>query len=60
MQVEVFYISPLFVLSKYQNQGIGYVTIKKVIDEHPEATEWRLDTIKQEAGNCHLYENADL
>ncbi len=51
-----FYISPIFVLPKYQNQGIGYVAIQKAFSLYPDAKVWKLDTILQEPGNCHLYE----
>ena len=51
-----FYIGPLFVLPKYQNQGIGYVAIQKAFALYPEVRVWKLDTILQESGNCHLYE----
>ena len=51
-----FYISPLFVLPKYQNQGIGYVAIQKAFALYPDIKVWKLDTILQESGNCHLYE----
>ena len=50
------FISPLFVLPKYQNRGIGYATIMKAFEMYPEVTTWKLDTILQEPGNCHLYE----
>lgn len=50
------FISPIFILPKYQNQGFGYVAIQKAFEMYPEATEWRLDTIKEEPLNCHLYE----
>lgn len=50
------YISPLFILPRFQNRGIAQAAVKKVFDLYPEATVWRLDTIKQEIGNCHLYE----
>lgn len=49
-------ISPLFILPKFQNQGIGYAAIQKVFEQYPQAKTWSLDTIKQEEGNCHLYE----
>lgn len=49
-------ISPLFILPEFQNQGIGYATIVKVFEQYPQAKIWTLDTIKQEAGNCYLYE----
>ena len=51
-----FYISPIFILPQYQNQGIGYVAIQKAFALYPEATVWKLDTILQESANCHLYE----
>ena len=51
-----FYISPLFILPKYQNQGIGYVAIQKAFILYPDVKVWKLDTILQEPGNCHLYE----
>lgn len=30
--------------------------IEQLFDIYPNTIEWRLDTIKQETGNCHLYE----
>lgn len=53
---EVHTISPIFILPKYQNGGIGYVAIQKAFAMHPDAKCWCLDTILQEPGNCHLYE----
>ena len=53
---DILYISPLFILPEFQNRGIGQTAIKKVFDLYPDAVAWRLDTIKQEEGNCHLYE----
>ncbi len=53
---EISFISPLFIRPKYQNQGIGYVAIQKAFEMFPEVKIWKLDTIKQEARNCHLYE----
>lgn len=53
---DISYISPIFVRPKYQNQGIGYVAILKAFELLPEAKTWKLDTILQEKGNCHLYE----
>ena len=52
----VKYISPIFILPEYQNQGIGQEVIQKLFELYPNTLTWRLDTIKQEAGNCHLYE----
>lgn len=53
---EVSFISPIFVLPKYQNQGIAYTAIQKVFKMYPDVKTWKLDTILQEKGNCHLYE----
>ncbi len=50
------FISPIFVLPRYQNQGIGYAAIQKAFEMYPEVTTWKLETILQEKGNCHLYE----
>ena len=55
-QPVLFYISPIFILPKYQNQGIGYVAIQKVFLLYPDVKVWKLDTILQEPRNCHLYE----
>ena len=49
-------ISPLFVLPAYQNQGIGFRTINMLFEMYEDAALWRLSTIKEEQGNCHLYE----
>ena len=51
-----FRISPLFVLPAYQGLGIGCTAIRQAFALHPEARCWRLETIKEEPGNCHLYE----
>lgn len=53
---DCLYISPIFILPKYQNQGIGYVAIQKAFELYPNTKVWKLDTILQETGNCHLYE----
>ncbi len=50
------YISPIFILPKYQNHGIGFVAIQKAFMLYPNAKVWKLDTILQESANCHLYE----
>ena len=53
---DCLYISPLFILPKYQNQGVGYVALQKAFILYPDVKVWKLDTILQEPGNCHLYE----
>ena len=52
----VNWISPIFIIPKFQNKGIASTVIKQLFDIYPNTIEWRLDTIKQETGNCHLYE----
>jgi len=49
-------ISPLFILPACQNRGFGYATIVALFAAYPQADLWQLSTIKQEKGNCHLYE----
>ena len=51
------YISPVFVLPEFQNKGIGRRAIDTVVELYPDTILWKLDTIQQEAGNCHLYES---
>ena len=48
-------ISPLFVLPEYQNKGIAQRAIIEAEKIHGN-TNWELDTILQEKGNCYLYE----
>lgn len=48
-------ISPLFVLPEFHNKGIAQKTIIEVEKIHGD-TNWELDTILQEKGNCYLYE----
>ena len=50
------FISPIFILPKYQNCGIGYAAIQKVFSLYPDVKTWKLETILQEKLNCHLYE----
>ncbi|MCR5427645.1 MAG: GNAT family N-acetyltransferase [Lachnospiraceae bacterium] len=53
---KVSYISPIFILPRYQNRGIGYAAIQKSFAMFPEVKCWKLETILQEKLNCHLYE----
>lgn len=53
---DVRYISPIFLLPRFQNQGIGYCVLQEIFKKYNEVITWKLDTIKQEQGNCHLYE----
>ena len=52
----VSWISPLFIIPAFQGKGIAQRVIHKVFSLYPETITWKLDTIKQENGNCHLYE----
>lgn len=52
----VNWISPVFIIPEFQNKGIAQKVIYKVFEMYPETLVWKLATIKQEAGNCHLYE----
>ena len=52
----VSFISPLFVLPEFQNQGVGYIAINKAFEMYPDVKVWKLETILQEPANCHLYE----
>ena len=48
-------IAPLYILPKFQNNGYAQLAIKEVEKIHGE-DDWKLDTILEEKGNCHLYE----
>ncbi len=52
----VNWISPIFVIPKFQGKGIAQKVIQKVFELYPDTLTWKLDTIKQEPGNCYLYE----
>lgn len=49
-------IAPLFILPQWQNKRFAQQAIKMVFELYKETKIWKLDTIKQEPGNCHLYE----
>ncbi len=49
-------ISPIFILPKFQGNGIAQNAMKIAESLYPDATKWVLDTIKQEDRNCYLYE----
>ena len=48
-------ISPLFVLPEFRGMGVAQASIRAAEAIHG-SDNWRLDTILQEKGNCHLYE----
>lgn len=48
-------ISPIFIMPEYRNKGYAQSAIREAEHIHGER-HWKLDTILQEKGNCHLYE----
>ena len=48
-------ISPVFVVPEYRNRGLAQKAIKLVEEKHG-CSDWELDTILKEKGNCYLYE----
>lgn len=48
-------ISPIFILPAFQGRGIAQGAIREAERLHGD-TDWELDTILEEPGNCHLYE----
>ena len=48
-------IAPIFIMPTYQNRGLAQQAIIEAERIHGNQS-WLLDTIMQEAGNCHLYE----
>lgn len=49
-------LARLFVLKEFQNKGVAQNAIKIAENLFPDYKRWRLDTIKEEKNNCHLYE----
>ncbi len=48
-------ISPVFVMPEYRNKGYAQKAMQLAEEIHG-SSNWELDTILQEKGNCHLYE----
>ena len=48
-------ISPIFIMEEYRNKGYAQIAIHLVEDIHGKSN-WELDTILQEKGNCYFYE----
>ena len=46
----------MFVLKEFQNRGIAQQAIRNAENLFPGNKRWRLNTIKEEKNNCHLYE----
>lgn len=49
-------LKQIYILPKYQGNGYAQQAIVMIESLYPEAKHWELDTIKQEAKLCHLYE----
>lgn len=48
-------ISPIFIVPEYRNRGYAQKAIQLAEEIHG-SSDWELDTILQEKGNCYLYE----
>lgn len=48
-------ISPIFIMPEHRNNGLAQAAIKMAEQIHGHSN-WELDTILEENGNCHLYE----
>ena len=52
----IMWISPIFILPKFQDLGVGKAAVLKLFEMWDKTTTWRLSTIKEEERNCHFYE----
>lgn len=52
----IAYLANIFVLRPFRNQGVAQQAILAAEGLYPDCNIWRLDTIKQEKKNCHVYE----
>lgn len=50
------FISPIFILPRFQNGGVGKIVMDQLFALYPDTKTWALDTIRQDARNCHFYE----
>lgn len=48
-------ISPIFIMQEYRNKGFAQKAMQLAEEIHG-CSDWELDTILQETGNCYLYE----
>ncbi len=49
-------VSPIFILPAFQGKGYAQAAMGALEEMYPHAEAWRLDTIREEAKLCHLYE----
>ncbi len=47
-------VAPIFILKKFRNRGLAQQPFWKIEKLHGRVA-WKLDTLLQEEGNCHLY-----
>ena len=52
----IMWISPIFILPKFQDLGVGSSSILKLFEIWDKTHVWKLATIKEEGRNCHVYE----
>lgn len=52
-------ISPIFIMEQYRNLGLAQKAMEEAERIHGNSN-WKLDTILEEAGNCYLYEKICL
>ncbi len=55
MDIKLTRISPIFIRPEYRNKGYAQKAIQLAEEIHG-SSDWELDTILQEKGNCYLYE----
>lgn len=49
------FLSPIFIMKEFRGRGYAQQAIQLAEEIHG-SSNWELDTIIQEEGNCHLYE----
>lgn len=49
------FLSPIFIKKEFRGRGYAQQTMQLAEEIHG-SSRWKLDTILQEEGNCHLYE----
>lgn len=49
------FLSPIFIMKEFRGRGYAQQAIQLAEEIHG-SSNWELDTILQEEGNCHLYE----
>ncbi|MFP7478252.1 GNAT family N-acetyltransferase [Terribacillus saccharophilus] len=53
---DVYWISPIFIHPDHQGNGIAQQVLKLTEDMHSDVRIWRVATLREETGNCLLYE----